>query len=206
VFFWPFFQKLRDDAYRQRFSDWIMKLGIKGVLVLLGIQMLQIVIAIIPGGPVELLAGAAYGNLGGLALCLTGCAAATALIFFLVKKFGSPFVNLFFSKKKVDGFAFLQDTRKLSFIVFVLFLIPGTPKDILTYIVPLTNMGFTRFILITCLARIPMILASTLMGASVMKGRWLLLSLIFLLAVVVGLLGMLFGGRIIAFFRKKQSP
>ncbi|MDR1319481.1 MAG: VTT domain-containing protein [Treponema sp.] len=205
VFFWPFFRKLREEEYRQWFSGWITKLGIKGVLILLGMQMLQIVVAVIPGGPVELLAGAAYGCPGGLAICLTGCAAATTLIFFLVKKFGSPFVDLFFSRKKIKKYAFLKDTRRLSLVVFVLFLIPGTPKDILTYVFSLSDIGFARFVLISCLARTPAIFSSTLMGASVIEGRWRLLLLIFLLIAATGLLGLLFGGRIIAFFRDKKQ-
>jgi uncharacterized membrane protein YdjX (TVP38/TMEM64 family) len=203
VFFGPFFHKLSEEAYRQRFSGWIAELGIKGVLILLGIQMLQIVIVFIPGGPVELLAGAAYGGLGGLAICLAGCAAATALIFSVVRKFGSPFIDLFFSRKKTTKYAFLRDTRRLSLVVFMLFLIPGVPKDLLTYIVPLSGIGLARFVLISCLARTPAIFASTLMGASMIEGRWLLFLLIFLPIAAAGVLGLLFGERITGFFRKR---
>jgi uncharacterized membrane protein YdjX (TVP38/TMEM64 family) len=205
VLLWPFFHKLCEDAYRQQFSGWIVKLGIKGILILLGIQVLQIVIALIPGGPVELLAGAAYGGLGGLAICLAGCAAATVLIFSLVRKFGSPLIDLFFSREKTARYAFLKNVRRLSLVVFTLFLIPGVPKDLLTYIVPLSGMGLAPFVLLSCLARTPAILASTLMGASVMEGHWLFLLLIFLIILAAGVLGLLFGDRIIVFFTKGKG-
>jgi uncharacterized membrane protein YdjX (TVP38/TMEM64 family) len=201
----PFFAKLQEEAYRQWFSGWISKLGLKGILILLGIQILQIVIAIIPGGPVELLAGAAYGGFGGLAICLAGCAAATMLIFPLVRRFGSPFVERFFGRKETAKFAFLRNTRNLSLVVFALFLIPGIPKDLLTYLVPLSGIGCARFVFISCLARTPAILASTLMGASVLEGRWRRLLLVFSIAVAAGLLGLFFGGRIIAFFKEKKQ-
>jgi uncharacterized membrane protein YdjX (TVP38/TMEM64 family) len=203
VLFWSFFHKLRAEAYRRQFSGWIARLGLKGILILLGIQMLQIVIALIPGGAVELLAGAAYGGPGGLAICLIGCAAATTLIFSLVKKFGSPFVDLFFSREKTAKYAFLRDTRRLSLVVFTLFLIPGVPKDLLTYLVPLSGMGLARFVLISCLGRTPAIFASTLMGASVIEGRWRFFLLIFLLIAAAGVSGLLFSDRITAFFRKR---
>jgi uncharacterized membrane protein YdjX (TVP38/TMEM64 family) len=200
--FWPFFSRLREDEYRARFSAWIARLGFKGVLILLGIQVFQIIVAAIPGGPVEVLAGAAYGGLGGLAICLTGCAIATTLIFLLVRRFGSPLVNFFFNKEKIRRYEFLTNGRKLSLAVFILFLIPGVPKDLLTYIVPLSGMSLARFIIISCFARTPAIVISTFMGASAMEGRLLFVILLFLFIAVMGIGGLLFSESILNHLRK----
>jgi len=90
--FWPLIKNLQSAEYREMFSVWVAGIGFKGVLVLFALQILQIVVAVIPGGPMELIAGAAYGVWSGLLILEAGCAAATALVFVLVRKFGSPLV------------------------------------------------------------------------------------------------------------------
>jgi uncharacterized membrane protein YdjX (TVP38/TMEM64 family) len=201
---WPFIKKLEDPLYRERFGAWISALGPRGVLILLGIQVLQVVIAVIPGEPVEILAGAAYGALGGLGICLSGCAAASALVFILVKKFGAPLVTRLFGEKNSRAYAFLQDTPRISRAVFILFLIPGTPKDLLTYIVPLSKLGLVRFIFISAFARIPSIVSSTMMGDSMIQGNRRLLLVIFGITAVTGLLGFYFKERVIAWSRNRE--
>jgi uncharacterized membrane protein YdjX (TVP38/TMEM64 family) len=201
ILFWPFIRNLRDPVYRERFSAWIARLGFKGIVILFGIQFLQIVIAIIPGEPIELLAGAAYGALGGLGICLTGCAAASFLIYITVRKFGAPLLFRFFKQESIDKFKFLQNRRKTALTIFILFLIPGTPKDTLTYIVPLSGFNVSSFILISAFARIPSILSSTMMGASAIRGNWLQLLVLFLITALLGIFGILFAERIMNFFR-----
>jgi uncharacterized membrane protein YdjX (TVP38/TMEM64 family) len=202
---WPFIGKLRDPVYRSAFSAWIARLGFKGVTVMFGIQFLQIVIAVIPGEPVEMLAGAAYGAFGGLGICLAGCAASSLVVFRLVKRFGClPFLR-FFKQKDMEKFGFLRDRKKTALTIFVLFLIPGTPKDMLTYLVPLSGFNVSSFILISAFARIPTILSSTMMGASAARGDWLQLLVLFLITALLGVFGILFTERIVNFFRNGRQ-
>lgn len=205
---WPFIKKLENPLYRERFSAWINALGARGVLILLGIQVLQVVIAVIPGEPVEILAGAAYGVWGGTGICLLGCAAASTMIFTLVGKFGAPLVIRLFGEKNTRVYAFLQDTPKITRVVFLLFLIPGTPKDLLTYIAPLSKLGALRFILITAFARIPSIAGSAIMGDSMIQGNWRLLLVIFAITAAAGLAGIYFREKALAWSRerKKDDP
>ena len=198
LLFWPVFRELREPAYQEQFRRWIQGLGWKGVCALLGLQALQVVVAVIPGEPVELLAGAAYGALGGLALCLAGSGAASGLIFALVRRFGAPLAQRLISPRSSGRFAFLQNTQKTSLAVFILFLIPGTPKDTLTYLVPLSGMSLSRFLFISSLARVPSVLSSTLMGNAAIRGRWKLLLLVFAAAALTGLAGIVFSDRIIS--------
>ncbi|MDR3146872.1 MAG: VTT domain-containing protein [Treponema sp.] len=204
LFFWPFIQKLRDPVYREGFSQWVEAQGFRGVLILSGIQILQIIVAVIPGEPVEFIAGAAYGALYGLVLCLAGCVIATSFIFIVVKKAGLPLLIRFFGREKLDRYVFLRDTKKTALVVFILFLIPGTPKDMLSYIVPLSGLKPRDFVVITAFARIPSILSSTIMGDSVIKGNWGLFLLIFALVAAIGLAGLLFTERILKVMRKKN--
>ncbi|GHV69824.1 TVP38/TMEM64 family protein [Spirochaetia bacterium] len=197
VLFWPFISGLRDPGRREDIRLRIEASGWKGLLVILGIQILQVVVAVIPGEPVELLAGVIYGAAGGLALCLAGSTIASVVIFSLVRKFGAPLVEKFFRKDGAGRFAFLQNRRQTSLVVFILFLIPGTPKDTLTYLVPLGKISLARFIMLSSLARIPSILTSTAMGDQAIRGNWILLLMIFLFTAALGLAGILFSDKII---------
>lgn len=199
----PFIVNLRLSEYRERFSAWIGGLGLKGVAILLGIQALQIVVAVIPGGPVEIVAGAAYGPWGGFAICILGCLIAAAGIFFAVRIFGVPLVERLFGKKLTDKYKFLGNTKKVSLALFLLFLIPGVPKDALTYIAPLGAIKPGRFLLITTSARAPAILMSAMLGSSALRGNWTLLLLLFGATALTGIAGLLYGERIAGRIRRR---
>jgi uncharacterized membrane protein YdjX (TVP38/TMEM64 family) len=209
MLFRPFISQLRLPEYREKFSGWIKTLGFRGILIFLGIQILQIIVAVIPGGPMELIAGAAYGALGGAALCLLGSLAASTAIFLVVRRFGAPLVVRFFGRELTAKYAFLGDTRNLSLVVFLLFLIPGIPKDTLTYIVPLGNIKLSRFIIISHFARIPAILTTTILGDSMIRGNWIMITIFFLIIAAMGVLGLLYGERLrrsIPLIQKKPRP
>jgi len=195
--FWPFIKNLQNPEYREMFSEWVSALGFKGILVLFGIQVLQIVVSVIPGGPVQLIAGAAYGAWGGALIIETGCAAATMIVFFMVRKFGLPLIRRFFGDDVLNTWSFLRDEKKTALVTFILFFIPGTPKDTLTYLTPLSSLSLVQFTLISVFARFPAVLMSTVMGDAAMEGNWIMFIIIFTLTAVIGILGIQFRERFI---------
>ena len=138
--------------------------GWKGRFILLGIQCIQVVVALIPGEVIELGAGYAYGALEGSLICLIGVALSSSLIFLLVKKCGTPLVEIFIPREKIRELRFINSSTKLKRLVFLLFFIPGTPKDLLTYFVGLTDMNLGQFLIITLIARIPSVASSAVSG------------------------------------------
>ena len=198
LIFWPLIKDLRDPGYRDAFSAWVEGLGFIGVLVLFGLQMLQIIVAVIPGGPVQLIAGAAYGAWRGLLLLICGCAAATTIVFLLVRKFGQPLIVRFFGSDVINSWGFLRDEKKTALVTFILFLIPGTPKDTLTYLAPLSNLSLLQFTAISLFARFPAMLSSTMMGDALMQGNTVLFLAVFALTAVTGILGIQFRDRFIS--------
>jgi len=195
--FWPFIKNLQNAEYREWFSQWITELGFKGVLILYGLQVLQIVVAVIPGGPMQLIAGAAYGAWGGLLILEAGCVTATVIIFIMVRKFGNPFIIRFFGRDVINTWGFLKDEKRTAQVAFILFLIPGTPKDTLTYFAPLTKLSLLQFTLISAVARFPAMFSSVLMGDAVMQGNWVLFLLVFGITAAAGILGIQFKDQII---------
>ena len=95
------------------FEQKVEALGPGGWLLLLGIQYIQIVAAFIPGGPIQIVAGALYGPLGGLSVCLLGTVLATVTVFALVGRYGRRIIALFVDEKDILKYDFLKDSRKL---------------------------------------------------------------------------------------------
>lgn len=205
VILFPYFRRLSEPECQAQLQQWVGKMGVKGLLIVLCIQVLQVIIAFIPGEPVELLSGALYGTVGGLVICLAGCIFASAIIFALSKRFGKKLLYMLFHEEKVQSWKWLQDSKKCDMVVFILFFIPGTPKDMLTYIVGITQMRIGKFIRISTLARIPSVVSSTMIGSTMRHGDWLISLVIFVITGIVGIVGIGFKDRIIRYCRKRIS-
>ncbi len=171
------------------FQTRIDSFGAWGWLVALGIQVLQVIVALIPGEVVEVGCGMAFGTWGGLLICLAGSAIGSALIFLLVRKFGVKLVEVFVSREKINSLKFLSNERKLKSIIFLVFFTIGTPKDLLTYFAGLTNIKFYEFLIISTVARIPSIISSILVGDKLSEGNFVTSILIFGASAVLGLMG-----------------
>ena len=195
--------------FQPEFGPWLQgkveAMGMWGVLALLGVQILQIVVAIIPGEPVELAAGAMYGAFGGLALCLLGCLIGSAAVFQVVRKKGKAAFERTSLGQKLQEYQFLQDEARLEGIVFLLYFIPGTPKDILVYVCGLSPLPLGRFLLLSTLARIPSVVTSTWAGASFAGNNLWLTAGIFLCTGLLGLGGIWFQKRYLAKKNQKRE-
>lgn len=182
-----FFNRFSDTA---EFRAFVEGYGFWGWFVVLGLQILQVVVAFIPGEVVELGSGFVFGTFKGTVLCLVGVTIGSVLIFLLTKKLGLRITALFVSPKKLQNYKFLADENKLSILVFILFMIPGTPKDLLTYIVGLTKMKLSEFLIISLIARLPSVVSSTWGGSAVGDGNYLKAIIIFAVTAVVSLIGL----------------
>lgn len=171
--------------------------GWKGYVILMGLQCLQVVVALIPGEVIEIGAGYAYGAVKGTLICLTGVAVSSALIFLLVKKIGVALVEILVPRTKIQQLRFINSEKKLKRVVFLLFFIPGTPKDILTYFVGLTDMNLTDFLLISLIARVPSVLSSTISGQMLGDKHYMTAGIVYAITGCISLLGYCIYNRIL---------
>ena len=141
-------------------------------LAMLGINIVQVLLAFLPGEPVELASGYAFGFWEGTALCLVASGLATSMIYWATRRWGWKLVGLFFDRSLFDRFSWLKSAKRLELIMLIVFLIPGTPKDFLTYFAGLTNMRFLPVVLIATFGRIPSIATSTITASAVGSGNW----------------------------------
>lgn len=140
---------------------------------LVGINVAQVLLAFLPGEPAELASGYAFGFVEGTVLCLVASAIGTTIIYGAVNRWGRRVVELFFAQDMLERYAWLRDARKLELVMLVAFLIPGTPKDFLTYFAGLTAMRFPAVLLIATLGRLPSIVTSTIAASAFGDGNYL---------------------------------
>lgn len=198
MFVWNWLRSFSQDGFR----DYIRSFGALGWLVLLGLQFLQVFIALIPGELLETAAGYAFGPVAGTLLCYAGVAAASALVFLLTRRFGVRLVEVFISREKIRQFRFINTQRKRDVLIFLLFFIPGTPKDLLTYFVGLTDIKLSTFLVLSLTARIPSVLSSTIGGHLLGEEHYWGAVLLYGITGIVSLLGLMIYNRIL---RRKQN-
>lgn len=172
------------QAFVEGYGRWSM-------FIMLFLQIAQVIVAFIPGEAVEFVAGTLYGWFGGWAFCSVGILIGQALIFQLVRVLGKDFAEKVAGSDKIKRFKFLENERKLKTIIFILFFIPGTPKDLLTYVAPLTKISLRDFLIITTVARIPSVISSTYAGSAFSDRNYLLLAAVYAVVGIVSLAGAL---------------
>lgn len=176
----------------ERFRAWVDGYGLWGRLIFVAMVVLQVVVAFIPGEPIELAAGYAFGFWEGSLLTLGGIVIGSWMVFALVRKFGVMLVEVFFPREKIDRFSFLRDPKKSETLAFVLMLLPGTPKDFLSYFAGLTPLRTKKWLLIVAVARIPSLVTSTATGAAAGEGNYLLSGIMIGITVLLTAAGLLY--------------
>ena len=179
--------RLAEDP--QAFRDWVDKSGIWGRLLFVGMVFVQVLIAFIPGEPVELAAGYAFGVVEGSLLTMAGFLLGSWIIFVLVRRFGVKLVEVFFSTEKIQQIGFLKNPKKAQILSFILMCIPGTPKDFLSYFAGLTPLTLRQWLTIVFVARMPSLLTSTITGAAAGEENYLLSAIMLGITLVISAVG-----------------
>ena len=198
----PMIRFVEDPA---QYRTWIDGKGLLAQLSFIGMVFFQVIIAIIPGEPLEICAGYAFGMLEGTLLCIIGIALGSAAIFLLVRTLGVKLVEVFFSVEKIRSMRFLRDARKRNTLTFAVMLIPGTPKDLISYFVGLTDMKLHEWIVITTVARIPSIVTSTLGGNALAEQNYLFAVIVFVITAAFSIVGILVYNKISRRREEKKS-
>lgn len=149
---------------KETFKAWIGTFGVYDEIIFVTIRAIQTVIKIIPAEPLEIGAGYIWGTYKGLALCMIGTEIGSAVILILTSLFGTKLLNALFDIKEINKWSFIKNAKKKYLLLTIIYLIPGTPKDFITYFVGITDTKILPFLLVTGIARIPSIISSTWCG------------------------------------------
>ncbi|MBE6534968.1 MAG: TVP38/TMEM64 family protein [Ruminococcaceae bacterium] len=190
---------------RDKLEAFVHHHWIAGMFIFLFVCIVQVVVALIPGEAVEVAAGVIFGAWWGTVICLVGAVIGSILVIVLVRKFGRKFVESLYPREKIDSLPILNNPKKRNATIFLLFLIPGTPKDFITYIIGLTEVSIPMYIMLTTVARIPSILTSTLIGDSFGEGKIIRTIILVAITALVSGLGYLAYNIIQKHGKKKRS-
>ena len=193
TYLFPVMRNLSTHEGQVAFKERVDNSGIYGFLTLLGLQFAQILLVILPGEPLEILAGMCYGAVWGTIFVLFSVALTTTIIFGLVRKFGKNFIYQSFSKDKIDKIEnskIFQNPKKIEIILIMCFAITGAPKDILVYIGGLLPVKPLRFIMISTFCRLPSIISSTIVGEYFLEGNWKVSIIVYAITLVLTILGL----------------
>ena len=170
-------------------SLWIENAGIWGPIFFMLLNTVQVLLAIIPGGPFEVAAGALFGPWIGTLMCDIAMTAGGMVTFLFVRKFGMKFIELFVDRKEIESVKFLHSNEKSTTLLFLFFLLPGTPKDLMCYVVGLTDIKWTTWLLINFIGRFPAILLSALGGSALGEQKYGIFIAAFAIIIVLYFVG-----------------
>lgn len=177
---------------RERLVELVERSGPLGPILYILLQILQTVVAPIPGQVVGSIGGFIFGAWGILWTTI-GSLIGFWLVFLIARRFGRPFLEKIFKKSAIDKFDFIINAKSAPLILFVIFLLPGFPDDIVCYIAGLTKLSLKRLMLIAILGRFPTIVFTNYLGAGLSDNLGLVVA-----AAIIGVL-------ILGFFTWKRE-
>lgn len=205
IILYPILKEYQTEEGLTGLKNFVDEMGFLGVLILFSIQVIQIVIPFLPGQFIELTVGALYSPVMAILILSLGLAVATIIIYYLGKWIGRPFISLFLSEENEQKYSFLKNSKKMELVFFILFLIPGTPKDILIFFLPLLNLKLNRFIILSIIARIPGWILDVYMGHSFFEKNYTLLMIILILMILIGIFGYIYKDKIMNYLKKESK-
>lgn len=174
-----------------KFRSWVNSNGIWGRFAYIGMMIMQIIAAFLPGEPFEMVAGYAFGTVEGTTLCFIASAIGSISVLLLARKFGIKFVKLFFNEEKINSVKFLHSSPKRILLFAVIFILPGTPKDLLCYFAGVTDIKLWILMLICSVGRLPAIITSTIGGNALGTKSYILAIVVLIITFLISASGIM---------------
>lgn len=187
------------------YRGYLDRVGILRFPIMVLVQVLQMLLAVIPGGPLAILLGFMFGTVGGAVIGTIGNILGTALVVWCVNRFGIKFVNKFVNSKGFEKLKFLHDPVKRDSLLLLLFLIPGTPKDLITFFAPFTKAKPLSIIMMASIGRLPALVLSTSMGANLQEGDLTTTIILVAVTALVGIAGIFVRDKVMKNREEKKA-
>ena len=196
---------LRFAGEPEEFRQWVEKSGFWASAAYMGMVIVQIIVALIPGEALEIAGGYAFGALEGTILCLIAATVGSLIVFGLVRRYGMRLVQVFFSAEKLHSLRFLRASKRRDMLFLIIFMIPGTPKDLLCYFAGLTDIKYPVWLLICSLGRLPSIITSTVGGNALGTESYIFAIIVFAVTLVLSGAGLVVYNRMGAGGKKNDD-
>lgn len=199
----PWINEMKTEEGRKALELYIESKKTIGAFIFIGIQALQVLLPIVP--PIQIIGGALFGTVLGSVFSFAGIYLGMSIVYGLVRIVGYPLVEAFVNKKDLKKFKFLQEPDKVALVFFIIYLIPGMPKDTISFIAPLTDMNKRTYFLYVLPARFPLIFLSAIFGSAVKDGNYTLAVILSIIMIDIGIIGIIFREKVINHFQKRAK-
>jgi len=189
---------------KEKMAHFLNSLGPLSFVGFIVLQASQVIVSPIPGEVTGLIGGFLYGKFLGIVLSTIGLTIGSWTAFSLSRWLGGPFVEKFVRKETMTRYDYLLHHKGV-FLVFLLFLIPGFPKDLLCYILGLGHLSTKEFLVISTIGRFMGTVLLTLGGDYIRHHQYYRFSMLFGVAVVCVILSMVYRDKIERLFRRMHT-
>jgi uncharacterized membrane protein YdjX (TVP38/TMEM64 family) len=188
---------------RKRLAAFIRSYGSFSPLIFIALQIFQVLFAPIPGEVTGFIGGFLYGNFFGVLYSTIGLGIGSWLAFIFARWAGQPLVERIVSYKTIQRYDYLM-AHQGSWIAFLLFLIPGFPKDYMCYILGLGHMDLKTFLIISTAGRFLGTVLLTMQGHLVREKNYWVLGVVIALSLLAVLIAYLFREKLETHFKKHR--
>lgn len=147
-----------------RIIDYLQANKHHAALLIIGLQIIQVVVCVLPGQPIQFAASFMFGVVPGYLLSIAGAVIGTTISFYLAKLLGSDAMHVIFDEEKLGEYRRRLNSGRGLMIAFLIYLIPGIPKDLVAYAAGISEMRFRPFLPVSAVGRSPAMLGSLLVG------------------------------------------
>lgn len=161
------------------------------IFIYIGLQIFQIVVSILPGQALQFAAGYAYSFWFGFLYSIIGVALGTAITFYLARLLGKDALHVIFGEDRFSKFLHMLNRKRSFVVLFVIFLIPGIPKDLFTYAAGVSEIRIVPFLVLSLVARTPAMIGSVMMGSMFQNKSYFGLIFLGTIAVILFIAGIL---------------
>jgi uncharacterized membrane protein YdjX (TVP38/TMEM64 family) len=154
-------------------------------LILVFLQMLQIIICFIPGQPIQFASSYLFGIFGGYLISLIGAIIGSIITFKIAEILGSDAMHLLFGENRVKDYMNKLNSGKALIIILLIYMIPGIPKDLVSYVAGISEIRLRPFLIFSTLGRTPGLLESLLIGYFWAQKNYVGVAIVAIVAVTI---------------------
>jgi uncharacterized membrane protein YdjX (TVP38/TMEM64 family) len=160
------------------------------------LQIFQVVVSVIPAQAVQIAAGYAYNFWIAYIVSITGLLAGSVITYFIAKLLGRDALRLIFGEERIGKFVDRLNSKKAYIALFIIFLIPGLPKDLFAYAAGISQMNALAFFAISAIARTPALMASNMFGGMLRSHSYVGMIILGAIIAVIFILGIKYHSKL----------
>jgi uncharacterized membrane protein YdjX (TVP38/TMEM64 family) len=205
VFLFFYFDLYTFFVDREKIVTFVNSFGPLSVVIFIALQILQVIVAPIPGEVNGFIGGYLYGPLMGTLYSTIGLTIGSWLAFSFARWLGLPFVERVVNPQIIQKYDHFMEHRGI-LVTFILFVIPGFPKDALSYIIGLSHMKTATFLTICTAGRLLGTIMLSISGHCARNGQNMTVLFLLGISAVIVILAFYYHDELLSLVKRTKGP